>query len=140
MTIVRFLSDIYIDFAFALAALAYIALHWNNDASHIAGTILATLSLLLWVKARLDLAEAFSVTPQARHLVTSGLYARIRHPIYVFSVLTLAGIVIALEKPALYLVLVAVAVLQTIRARKEDALLQREFGERYRAYAHNTWI
>ena len=48
-------------------------------------------AVLLFV-ARWQLGRSFSVTPQARQLVTHGLYSKIRNPIYVFSGLMLAGI------------------------------------------------
>src|SRR6266478_3162968 len=41
-------------------------------------------AVLLFV-ARWQLGRSFSVTPQARQLVTHGLYSKIRNPIYVFQ-------------------------------------------------------
>jgi len=41
------------------------------------------------VRRTLPVGQSFSVTPQARELVTHGLYSKIRNPIYVFSALML---------------------------------------------------
>ena len=52
---------------------------------------------VLLFTARWQLGKSFSVTPQARELVTRGLYSKIRNPIYVFSSLFVAGVLIALQ-------------------------------------------
>lgn len=53
-------------------------------ASRIGGAMLAVVGYSMFVTARLQLGKSFAVTPQARELVTLGLYSRIRNPIYVF--------------------------------------------------------
>ena len=40
----------------------------------------------------LDLARSLSIMPEARKLVTTGLYARIRHPLYLAEDIALLGI------------------------------------------------
>src|SRR5438874_447556 len=64
-----------------------------------AGLGIAVPAAVLLFVARWQLGKSFSVTPQARELVTHGLYSKIRNPIYVFSALMLAGILIALRRP-----------------------------------------
>src|ERR1035438_10105814 len=61
-------------------------------ALRIAGAIVAVFGYVLVVVARLQLGASFSVSPQAKELVTHGLYARIRNPIYVFVVVMWAGV------------------------------------------------
>jgi protein-S-isoprenylcysteine O-methyltransferase Ste14 len=56
------------------------------------GTGLALLSLIFLIISRYKLGSSFSVTPQAKALVTGGIYRRIRNPIYVFSALMVAGV------------------------------------------------
>jgi protein-S-isoprenylcysteine O-methyltransferase Ste14 len=51
----------------------------------IIGAAIFLCALPLFVLARLQLGASFSVTAQARKLVTTGLYSRIRNPIYVFG-------------------------------------------------------
>jgi protein-S-isoprenylcysteine O-methyltransferase Ste14 len=46
----------------------------------ILGIIVAAVSLVLLVLARVQLGKSFSVTPKAKELVTHGLYSRIRNP------------------------------------------------------------
>ena len=63
------------------------------DLQRLGGAILAFVSLCLLGVSRFQLGRSFSVTPQARALVTRGIYSRIRNPIYVFSGSMIAGII-----------------------------------------------
>jgi protein-S-isoprenylcysteine O-methyltransferase Ste14 len=108
--------------------------------SRIIGTAIAAPAMLLLLLARIQLGRAFSVRAKASNLVTSGLYSRIRNPIYVFSALFILGIIIWSGRP-LYLLIFAVLVpMQVVRSRKESAVLEAEFGEEYREYKQKTWF
>ena len=73
--------------------------------------------------------------------LSPGLYSKIRNPIYVFSALMLAGILIALQRPyALFFLLLVLIPVQIVRARKEAKVLEAKFGEEYRACRAKTWF
>lgn len=104
------------------------------------GMAIAAIGFTLWMTARLQLGRSFTVSAQARALVTRGLYKRFRHPVYTFSIVCYAGLVIAagwwwglLGAPGIWL-------MQSFRMRKEDAVLEKAFGEEYRAYRAGTWM
>src|SRR5437667_4953259 len=105
-----------------------------------AGLGIAVPAAVLLFVARWQLGKSFSVTPQARELVTHGLYSKIRNPIYVFSALMLAGILIALERPYALLFLLVLIPVQVLRANKEVKVLEAKFGETYREYKAKTWF
>jgi protein-S-isoprenylcysteine O-methyltransferase Ste14 len=108
--------------------------------SRIIGVAIAAPALLLLLTARIQLGRAFSVRAKASNLVTSGLYSRIRNPIYVFSALFILGLIIWSGRP-LYLLIFAVLVpMQIYRSRKESAVLEAKFGEEYRNYKQRTWF
>ena len=111
---------------------------WN--AQSVVGSIILLLGMGLVFRARLQLGQSFSVTPQARQLVTHGLYAKIRNPIYVFGTVAILGMCLILQRPALWMVMALVAVTQILRARKESEVLEAKFGEEYRAYRNKTWF
>jgi protein-S-isoprenylcysteine O-methyltransferase Ste14 len=90
--------------------------------------------------ARYQLGKSFSLTPQARQLVTRGIYSKIRNPIYVSGCIMLAGFVLVLHRPVLWLVLLALIVMQTFRARREAQVLEAAFGDAYREYRRKTWF
>jgi len=111
---------------------------WN--AQRLAGSVLLLIGLSLVFTARLQLGRSFSLTPQARKLVTHGLYSRIRNPIYVFGTLAIVGLCLILQRPYLWLLPLFVIVMQTARARKEAQVLETKFGDEYRAYRARTWF
>jgi len=96
--------------------------------------------MILLFAARYQLGRSFSVTPQARRLVSHGIYSKIRNPMYVFSALLIFGFLLALQKPALFLLLAIVIPMQIIRARKEAQILEDKFGETYLQYKQSTWF
>ena len=111
-----------------------------SSAVRVAGAILAVIAYALAVTARLQLGKSFSVRPQAKELVTHGLYARLRHPIYVFVDTMFFGLILALHLHWLFVVLPVVAVLQTLQARREAKVLQEKLGQVYLDYRKRTWF
>lgn len=104
------------------------------------GFCLLVPSEILLVVARLQLGASFSVRPEARKLVTNGLYSRIRNPIYLFGGLALAGIILVLNKPWYLLAFVVVIPVQILRMRREEKVLTEAFGETYLEYKERTWF
>ena len=105
-----------------------------------AGVGIAAISLALVVMARVQLGKSFAVTPQARDLVTHGLYSRFQNPMYVFIDLAICGIAIALERWVVLLLLAILLPLQIRNTVRERKLLSAKFGERYDAYRRTTWF
>ncbi len=74
--------------AILVAALCFFLpryLHQPWPPQRIAGALIALTSLSFIAAARMQLGRAFSIRAKATRLVTTGLYARIRNPIYVFG-------------------------------------------------------
>lgn len=109
-------------------------------AARLAGLCIALPAAVLLFTARWQLGESFSITPQARELVTHGLYAKIRNPIYVFSGLLVLGILISLQYRYALLPLLVLIPIQIVRARQEAGVLEARFGEQYRKYREGTWF
>jgi protein-S-isoprenylcysteine O-methyltransferase Ste14 len=104
------------------------------------GAALMFLGIAGIATARYQLGKSFSVTAKAHQLVTHGIYSKIRNPIYVFGGIMLAGFVLVLHRPVLWLVLLALIVMQTLRARREARVLEAAFGDAYREYRRKTWF
>ena|SRR5215472_7024682 len=105
-----------------------------------AGLSLVIAGFCFWLTAHIQLGASFSLTPQARKLVTRGLYSKVRNPIYVFGLITIAGVVLYWNRPYLLWIFAVVIPLQAWRARKEARVLEEKFGEDYRAYRRQTWF
>jgi protein-S-isoprenylcysteine O-methyltransferase Ste14 len=106
----------------------------------ILGAVLAIAGYSMFVTARLQLGKSFSVTPQAKELVTSGLYSRIRNPIYVFVDVMIFGSVLALHLYWLFAIYPLLVAMHVFRARREGKVLQEKFGQAYLDYCNQTWI
>lgn len=121
-----------------LAFVVYWPGTWNEQ--RVVGSILLVGGSSLLLLARFQLGRSFSITPQARKLVTHGLYSRIRNPIYVFGAFATAGLFLIIQRPVLWLLFAAIVVMQVVRARREAAVLEARFGDEYRAYRSHTWF
>ena len=92
------------------------------------------------IVARYTLGESFSIRARATKLVTTGIYSRIRNPIYVFGVILMVGLILMVRGSFLVLVLIIVVPMQIIRARREARVLEAKFGDAYRQYRDHTWF
>ncbi len=101
---------------------------------------LSAVCAVLWFVARWQLGSAFSVAPEARRLVTRGLYSRIRHPIYVFGTMAFLFVVLALQGWSALIIWVVVILIQVYRARREERVLEEKYGAKYTTYCSKTWF
>jgi protein-S-isoprenylcysteine O-methyltransferase Ste14 len=133
----------FLMFQFAVVALVLLATALRPgawDPMRILGFIIALFAAAILFIARYQIGSSFSVTPQARALVTHGIYSKIRNPIYVFSALLLAGVFISFHFLWGLLLLLVLIPIQTIRAQQESKVLEEKFGEDYREYRKRTWF
>ena len=124
----------------AASLLAVYSVHLPWTPWHIAGFAIAAPSLLLLVTARLQLGRSFSIEAKATELVTTGLYAKIRNPIYVFGSLMILGIIVFTAQPWFLLVYAAIIPMQVLRSRREAQALEAKFGAVYLEYKRATWF
>lgn len=104
------------------------------------GAVLMAFGLMLWGIAHVQLGDSFSVRPEARRLVTGGLYSRIRSPIYVFGGIGIAGFLLVIERPIYLLAFLVLIPAQIARTRGEARVLEEKFGDEYREYVRHTWF
>ena len=104
------------------------------------GFALSLLGLAGVILCRYTLGQSFSVKAKAVRLVTTGIYSRIRNPIYISGFLFVGGIFLIIHKPILLAFFAALIPVQIIRARREAAVLEVRFGEEYRAWRKTTWF
>jgi len=104
------------------------------------GLVLGLIGLAGVIVARYTLGRSFSIAAKARALVTTGIYSRIRNPIYVSGVIFVVGLVLMVGRPILLAILVVIIPMQIVRARREARVLEEKFGEEYREYRRRTWF
>jgi protein-S-isoprenylcysteine O-methyltransferase Ste14 len=111
---------------------------WST--AKIIGAVMIGISLPLFVVARLQLGKSFSIQAKASALVTTGIYSRIRNPIYLFGGLLVAGVSLFLSPWGPLVMAVLIVPLQIYRSRNEERILARAFGEEYERYKKKTWF
>jgi protein-S-isoprenylcysteine O-methyltransferase Ste14 len=124
---------------FALGAI-FQSRHVSHGPARWIGLLLGLIGLAGVILARYTLGRSFSVTAKATALVTTGIYSRIRNPIYVSGMIFVLGTVLIMGRPEGLAFLLVVIPMQIIRARREAAVLEANFGDAYREYRKRTWF
>jgi len=104
------------------------------------GLLLGLIGLAGVILARYTLGRSFSIVAKATALVTSGIYSRIRNPIYVSGMICVLGMVLMVGRPELLAIFAVLIPMQIVRARREAAVLEAKFGDAYREYRKRTWF
>jgi protein-S-isoprenylcysteine O-methyltransferase Ste14 len=119
--------------AFARSETLYSALRWVAAAS-------AALCLLATVKCWLRMGEDWRMDVGARKtdLITDGLFARVRHPIYALSMLLMVCSALIVPTPPMIAITVVHLSLMNLKARNEEDHLTAMHGESYRRYVART--
>ena len=101
-------------------------LHGAGWSAHqIAGVAITIVAYCFWALARLQLGRSFAIRPEARKLVTQGLYAKIQNPVYVFGAIFIVGMLVFFGHPVWFLFFLILIPMQWMRIRKERLLLER---------------
>jgi len=133
--------------AFGLFLLSLVVFSGDSESSialllALSGLLLALAGVSLVLRSRTELGPAWSLLPEAGQnagLVTTGPYRLVRHPIYLGLTLLAMGQALAFGSwPAFLVVLCTIVPSFAWRARAEEVLLGRIFGERYAAYRRRT--
>ncbi|NYF91162.1 isoprenylcysteine carboxylmethyltransferase family protein [Tunturiibacter empetritectus] len=111
---------------------------WST--AKVIGAVIAGISFPLFVLARWQLGSSFSIKAKASRLVTTGLYSRIRNPIYLFGGLFTVGVSLFFSVWGPVVVALVLVPMQVVRARREERVLAGAFGEEYARYKSRTWF
>jgi protein-S-isoprenylcysteine O-methyltransferase Ste14 len=109
-----------------------------HPAQYAAGVVLFSLGLWLFHRSHVDLSTNWSVSLDIREnhaLITSGVYRRLRHPMY--SAILLQAVGQALVAPnwivgSFYLC--AYILMFSFRVGPEEQMMLQQFGDRYASY------
>jgi len=119
--------------AFARDTPAYAAVRWLAAA---AAVLCLVLTIQCWRRMGRD--WRMDISDRNTSLITDGLFARVRHPIYAFSIALMIATAIVLPSVPLLVVALAHVVLMNVKARSEEAHLARMHGDAYRRYVERT--
>jgi len=119
--------------AFARESAAYAALRFLGAAIAVACLLLA---IQCWRRMGRD--WRMDISDRNTSLITDGLFARIRHPIYAFSIALMLATAAVLHSLPMLVVAALHVVLMNAKARSEEAHLARMHGDAYRRYVERT--
>ena len=123
-----------------IAICAFPATTLGHSARLAIGLLVGLPAFVLMIISRIQLGTSFSVKPESRALVTTGVYARVQHPMYLFLDLFLLGGIIALGWPILLAAWGILVVAQVLQTQREERVLAAGFGAEYEAYQRRTWF
>jgi protein-S-isoprenylcysteine O-methyltransferase Ste14 len=129
--------------AIVIITVAFLVVHSSEvdwSTAKVIGAVIVGISFPLFVLARWQLGSSFSVKAKASRLVTTGLYSRIRNPIYLFGGLFIVGLSLFLSPWGPLAVALVIVPMQVVRARREERVLAEAFGEEYVRYKSKTWF
>ncbi len=113
-----------------------------NPAQAWLGLVVLVLALVLFRLTHKQLGRNWSITLETRDrhvLVTDGLYAYVRHPMYSSFILSAAAQLLLLQNwIAGPIGLVGIGILFFLRVPREEQVMIETFGEAYRDYMRRT--
>jgi len=131
----------YVDiFLVTIGSILLFIYSWNFSYIQYGGIIIFSIGLIIWMLGRINIQESYSVVPEAKKLITTGIYSKITHPIYVGSVLFFTGLAIFSLDIFLISFAVFMLIIQIKRAIIEEKVLIGKFGEKYLKHKEQTWF
>jgi protein-S-isoprenylcysteine O-methyltransferase Ste14 len=123
-----------------IAVLALLATQMGESPRIALAILLGLPAFVLIIVGRRQLGKSFAVKPEARALVTTGLYSRIEHPLYFFLDLLLIAVIVALGVPLLLWAWGLLVLIHIVQGRREEKVLAAAFGPAYESYREGTWF
>ena len=111
-----------------------------RSALSVIGLVLIAAGMAVILYSFFALGKSLTASPVPKQdgtLVTSGLYARVRHPIYFGLLLASIGVVLDAGPWPQFAIVLLLYVLLNIKASYEEELLAKRYPE-YKAYAQKT--
>jgi len=103
------------------------------------GVTACGMALAIWARSHLGANWSAAITILSSHsLVSTGPYARLRHPIYSGLLFAITGTALAQGEWRGLLALAIAFIVWSIKARKEESWLRDEFGAQFEEYSQRT--
>jgi protein-S-isoprenylcysteine O-methyltransferase Ste14 len=114
--------------------------YWQNTPTQYLLIFLTTVAFYMWGFAQYVIGDALNLMPHANKFVSSGVYKKIRHPIYVASTLIFICWTFYTNNIWIFLWTTCVLTLQITRAFFEEKAMYKKFGDAYTKYKKQTWF
>ena len=136
--VVILLSTIGVTFLIPFLAGHQLGVILFSDSLRYFGVLLCISGYVIRLIAVRTLKHQFSyyVAVQENHqLITTGIYSRIRHPIYLGAILIVAGMSLVFPTWYGFLFVMIYSMVLTSRMKREERLLLKHFGTVYQEYS-----
>jgi len=106
---------------------------------HALGFIICTVGVIFIIAAILTLGKYFTTSINPKGLVTTGIYSKIRHPMFTGAILVYIGIVVIFQSIIGFLLVLFILLPFFIySAIEEEKILSEKFKDKYLAYKKKT--
>ena len=135
----------HLDLVFYIFISLFILFNYYSFVFHkVLGLFILSLGYLFWILGLYSLGDSFQIRPEAKRLVDSGIYSKIRNPIYLGSFLVGLGILFYVIHTLLFwfilLYTLILTIIQFFRVMNEGRVLQKRFGKKYLRYRKKTFF
>ncbi|MFQ6089566.1 MAG: methyltransferase family protein, partial [Candidatus Methanofastidiosia archaeon] len=105
----------------------------------IIGLFIGITGLIFWITGRATLGKYFTISHKPKELITNGIYAKIRHPMYSGGILLYLGLGLFFKSIiGIVLTIILLAPLLIYSAIIEERLLIKKYGKSYIEYKKKT--
>jgi len=102
------------------------------------GIIIITIGFAIWILAKIEI-EKVKVEIVPDKLITTGIYSKIRHPLYLGVKIMAIGIALLFQSfTGLIFILLLLFPYHFYRIKREDVALAKKFGSKYLDYRKKT--
>ncbi|WP_455369910.1 methyltransferase family protein [[Eubacterium] cellulosolvens] len=107
--------------------------------STVFGIAIGIIGLIIWIVGKHALGKSFTTTIIPKGLVTTGIYSKIRHPLYLGTILFFLGVGLYSKSiVGLTLTMILIIPLVAYLANLEEKALIEKFGSEYLDYKKKT--
>ncbi len=117
--------------------------YFQQNWIYFSGLIINLIGLLIWWSAKIKIGENWSAgygKPQIKNLITTGIYSKLRHPLYWGINFTLFGIGLISLNVWISAISLLIIVYFFIRMHIETRYLEKALGKKYLLYEKKTWL
>ena len=136
----RYQIENIVPLIFSLFSLVLFFEYYQSSCLFFLGVVFVLVGLVLWWWGKITLGEYFTALPKASKLVTTGIYSKIRHPIYLGISFMILGYLLIVNNLIMLVVAGVVISSLVIRAYFEERLLLATFGKAYLDYRKRSWF
>jgi protein-S-isoprenylcysteine O-methyltransferase Ste14 len=103
------------------------------------GFIICAIGVIFIIAGIITLGEYFTTSIIPKGLVTTGIYSKIRHPMFIGAILVYIGIVVIFQSIIGFLLVLFILIPFFIySAIEEEKILSEKFKDKYTAYKKKT--